>query len=219
MIVAAALLTFTATGGIGRWEHSVAMELFLMKYGLVAVFLSAMVEADVLPILTGVVAHLGYFGFAQSIAVASGGAFIGDCIWFWIGRTHAKWIRTRWIYARTAKATENLDRRLGVWQIPASHIIYGTRIATMTFSGLKRMSFAKFAVVDTLGCLVFTTVLATLGFLFSSSASLLIGRVKRIELFLLLVLIATALIFHLVKVIVQRRTEVAGMTSNEHNSP
>lgn len=190
-----------------------------MKYGLVAVFLSAMAEADVVPILTGVVAHLGYFSFAESIAVASGGAFLGDCVWFWIGRTHAKWIRTRRIYARAAKATKNLDRRLGVWQIPASHVIYGTRIATMTFSGLKRMSFAKFAVVDILGCVVFTTLLATVGFLFSSSASLIIGQVKRIEMFLLLVVIVTALIFHLVKVIVQRRTELAGMTSNEHNSP
>ena len=181
------------------------MELFLIKYGLVAVFFSAMAEADVVPILTGVVAHLGYFSFAHAIAVATGGAFTGDCVWFWIGRTHSKWIRTSRIYARTAKATENLDGRLGVWQIPASHVIYGTRIATMTFSGLKKISFAKFAVMDILGCVVFTTVFATLGFLFSSSASLIIGRIKRVELALLLVVIVTALFFHFVKVIAQRQ--------------
>lgn len=164
-----------------------------------------MAEADVVPILAGVVAHLGYFGFAQSITVASIGAFIGDCVWFWIGRAHAKRIHTSRIYSRAVKATVNLDRRLGIWQIPASHIVYGTRVATMTFSGVKRMSFVRFAIADMLGCVGFTTALATVGFLFSSSASLIIGHVKRIELFLLLVLIVTALIFHVAKLALQRR--------------
>src|SRR5262249_14883940 len=77
------------------------MELFLIKYGLVAVFFAAMAEADVVPVLTGVVANLGYFSFPLSIVVASGGAFAGDCVWFWIGRRHAEWFRTTRIYART----------------------------------------------------------------------------------------------------------------------
>jgi len=182
------------------------MEVFLIKYGLVAVFFAAMGEADVVPVLTGVVANLGYFSFPLSILVASVGAFAGDCVWFWIGRRHSDWFRTTRFYARTSKAAQKMDGRFGVWQIPASHVILGTRIATMTFSGLKRMSFLKFAVVDTLACVVFTTTLATLGFLSSSSAALIIGRVKRVELFLLVALIVTALTFHLVKLMAQRRS-------------
>jgi membrane protein DedA with SNARE-associated domain len=193
------------------------MEGFLIKYGLVAVFFSAMAEADVVPVVAGAVAHLGYFNFARAIAVTTAGAFVGDCIWFWIGSRHSEWIRASRFYLRTANAAESLDRRLGVWQIPASHIVYGTRIATMTFSGLKKMSFTTFAVMDVLGCVIFTTTFATLGFLFSSSASLIIGHVKRVELFLLVVVIVTALVFHLLKVMTQRRTEVARKTSNEHN--
>ena len=189
-----------------------------MKYGLVAVFLAAMAEADVVPVLTGVLAHLGYFGFARSIAVASGGAFTGDCLWYWIARTHSEWIRASRIYARTAKVVENLDRRFSIWQIPASHIIYGTRIATMALSGIKKIPFSKFAVMDMLGCVAFTTTFVTLGFLFSGSASLIIGHVKRVELFLLLATIITALALHLVKLIAQRQTEVARRTSREHNS-
>ncbi len=189
-----------------------------MKYGLVAVFFSAMFDAHMVPVLTGVVAHLGYFSFTRSIAVASGGSFTGDCIWFWIARTHSDWIRASRIYARTARVTVDLDRRLGVWQIPASHIIYGTRIATMALSGTGEMSFMKFAFMDILGCVVFTTAFATLGFLFSSSASLIIGRARRVELLLLFALIVTAPVFHFVKVIVRRQIGVAGKTANEHNS-
>jgi membrane protein DedA with SNARE-associated domain len=114
---------------------------------------------------------------------------------------------------------ESFDRRFSVWQIPASHIIYGTRVATMALAGIKKMSFIQFAVMDMLGCVFFTTTFVTLGFLFSSSASLIIGHVKRVELFLLLALIISALAFHLLKLISQRPTEVARKTSREHNSP
>ena len=175
------------------------METFLMRYGLVAVFVAAMGEADVVPVVSGVVAHLGYFNFVKAIAVASAGAFMGDCIWFWLGSRHSEWIRSSRIYLRTADVVAKFDRRWGIWQIPASHVVYGTRIATMTLSGLKKMPFPKFAVMDLMGCVVFTTIFATLGFLFSSSAALIIGHVKRVELFLLVVVVVTALIFHLVK--------------------
>lgn len=165
-----------------------------------------MAEADVVPVLTGVVAHLGYFGFVQSIGSASLGAFAGDCVWFVLGRTRSKCIRRGRIYARAGKIPGHLDRRLGAWQIPASHIIYGTRIATMVVAGVREMSFVKFAIVDLLGCVAFTCFFATLGFLFSSSAALIIGHIKRVEIFLLLTAVIIALVFHLVRVTTHRQT-------------
>src|SRR5262249_15027946 len=92
----------------------------------------------------------------------------------------------------------------GAWQIPASHVIYGTRIATMIVSGAGELSFAKFALMDMLGCVAFTSIFVTLGFLFSSSASLIIGHVNRVELFLLLATMFIALVFDLINVCAQR---------------
>jgi membrane protein DedA with SNARE-associated domain len=181
------------------------MEAFLMNYGLLAVFVCAMVEADVVPVLAGVVAHLGYFDFIEAIAVAAAGAFIGDCVWFYLGHTRSERIRRSWLYARAGKLTESLDRRFGKWLIPASHVIYGTRVATMTLSGIRRMPFAQFAAIDILGCLTFTTLFASMGFLFSSSAALIIGHVKRVEVLLLVFAVLTALGFHLLKVIAERQ--------------
>ena len=176
-----------------------------MNYGLLAVFVCAMVEADVVPVLAGVVAHLGYFDFIEAIAVAAAGAFIGDCVWFYLGHARSERIRRSWLYARSAKLTESLDRRFGKWLIPASHVIYGTRVATMTLSGIRRMPFAQFAAIDILGCLTFTTLFASMGFLFSSSAALILGHVKKVELLLLVFAVLTALGFHLLKVIAERQ--------------
>lgn len=177
------------------------MELLLMKYGLMAVFACSALEADVVPVLTGVGVHFGYFGFVASVAAASAGAFAGDCVWFWIGRSGSEWIRKQHIYRRAGDAAEAMAQHIGFWQIPASHIVYGTRMATMTFAGIRGMSFLQFALVDLLGCVTITTVLVTLGFAFSLSAALIIENVKRVELFLLLTAIVVALFCCLLKLV------------------
>ena len=161
------------------------MELLLIKYGALAVFLAAMLEADVVPVLTGVVAHFGYVKVGPAVLAATAGAFAGDYLWFCVGVHYSQTIRKSRFYRRAGQAPERLIRRLGLWQIPASHLIYGTRISTMMFWGAQRTSTLKFALVDGAGCLVLTGLLFTLGFEFTGNASLIVGRVKQVELLLL----------------------------------
>lgn len=171
------------------------MELFLIKYGALAVFLAAMIEADVVPVLTGVVAHFGYVRVGPAFLAATAGAFAGDYLWFCAGVYYSQTIRNSRFYKRAGQAPERLIRRLGLWQIPASHVIYGTRVSTMIFWGVQRTSALKFALVDGVGCLVLTGLLFTLGFGFSSSASLVVGRVKQVELLLLVGVISGLLLY------------------------
>ena len=170
-------------------------------------FLAALVEADVVPVLTGVVAHFGYVDPGSAILAASAGAFTGDFVWFWAGRCYSKRIQATGLYRRLGLTAENLVRRLGIWGIPASHMIYGTRVATMIVWGVRRFSTAKFALVDALGCVGFTTLLFMLGFGFSASASHIVEGVKRVELLMLGALTVTLLFFHLISRAARRRVE------------
>jgi membrane protein DedA with SNARE-associated domain len=163
-----------------------------------------MLEADVVPVLTGVAAHLGYVKAGSAILAASAGALAGDCIWFWAGLHYSKTIQTRRAYRRAGSMAEFLVRRLGVWQIPASHVIYGTRVATMIFWGVQRLPIVRFVLIDGLGCVVFTTLLFMLGFGFSGSASIIVGHVKRIEVLMLVAVIGFGLIFCLTNRMVRR---------------
>src|SRR5262245_37201491 len=165
------------------------MEALLIKYGLVAVFLAAMLEADVIPILVGVAAHRGYFDPPMAIAVASFGALAGDCVWFYVGRSGA--IGKSKLILRLQSKAEIFFQRVGHWQIPASHIIYGTRIATMTFLGARGSRAGRFVLVDGVSCLTLTTLLFCLGFALSASASLVLTNVRRVE-GVLLVAVAVA---------------------------
>ena len=173
------------------------MQVFLLHYGLIAVFLAAAIEADVVPVMTGVLAHLGYVNVELAILCATAGAFFGDWGWFLAGRYYSEEIQGSRIYAKAGPVAEKLTSRFGDWQVPSSHIIYGTRIATMIFSGTRKLSAFRFALIDGLGCLFFTSLFFALGYWFSASSELIMGSVKRIELFLLVVLVLTSLYFYL----------------------
>lgn len=173
------------------------MELLLIKYGLVAVFVAAMLEADVIPVLAGVAAHRGYFDPPIAVAVASFGALAGDCIWFYLGRTGV--IRRSKLMLRLKSKAEILFKRVGHWQIPASHLIYGTRVATMAFLGARGSSVGRFVLVDGVSCWMLTTLLFSLGFALSASVSMILVDVKRIELALLGAVVLFALVFHLLQ--------------------
>ena len=181
------------------------MELFLIRYGLLAVFLAAAVEADVVPVLAGALAHLGYLNVVPAIAFLTGGALAGDCLWFLAGWHYSNRIQSRSIYIRMGPVVERLTSRIGLWQIPASHLIYGTRVATMILFGIRRLTIRRFVVTDGFACLVITTILFTLGFGLSASTTQIIGHVKRIELFMLCVIALLGLTFHLVGRITRTR--------------
>jgi len=169
----------------------------LIKYGLLAVFLAALLEADVVPVLAGVAAHRGYFNPVLGIIVASGGALTGDCFWYFLGRQEI--IQNSKMVLRLRPKAEALFYRVGMWQIPASHVVYGTRIATMTWLGARGSAFGSFAAVDGVSCFVLTTFLLFLGFALSASAQIILLHVRRIEMALLVTLILVGLSFHLLR--------------------
>lgn len=171
------------------------MELILIKYGLVAVFIAAMFEADVIPVLAGVAAHQGYLNPFFAIMAASFGALAGDCVWFYVGRHNL--IKKSTLLQRIKSKAEVLFQRVGHWQIPASHVIYGTRVATMTFLGARGSAAGRFVLVDGVSCFALTTLLFSLGFALSASVSMVLINVRRIEIVLLAAVALVGLILHL----------------------
>jgi membrane protein DedA with SNARE-associated domain len=189
----------------------IVVELILIKYGLVAVFLAAMLEADVIPVLAGVAAHRGYFNPVLTVAAASFGALVGDCVWFYIGRHEV--IKNNAIIQRIRSKGELLFQRVGNWQIPASHVIYGTRVATMTFLGARGSSAGRFVLVDGVSCLALTTLLFCLGFALSASVSMVLVNVRRVEIALLSLVALFGLILHLFGRRILQATATGGRTS------
>lgn len=177
-----------------------SLERLLIEHGAAAVVVGAAFEGDFTLILAGVVAHLGIFSFPVAVAAATAGSFIGDCAWYWLGRLRGPKFRAGRLYRRVGHRIEDLARRFGVWELLLARFVYGTKSASMLFWGLHGLPFGRFAAVDAVGCALGATVFAGLGYLVSDSAQALLGRVHRIELWLLGAVIvgaALVLIIHL----------------------
>ena len=172
------------------------LEQLIIQYGLVAVFVGAAIEGDLTLILAGVAAHLGYFPFPLALAAGTAGGFVGDLAWYGLGRFRGPRFRAGRLYQRVGPRIDALARRLGAAELVASRFVYGTKAASMVFWGLHGMSLPRFLLVDGIGCVLGTLVFTALGYAVSGSATVLLGRARRLQLWLLgAVLVGAVLVF------------------------
>lgn len=157
------------------------MQEFLLEYGLLAVFLCAIVENDVTFILTGVIVHLGMINAFGAVLAGLVGALVHDSIWFWLGHSRSETIRSHRVYRRVGPAVERLANRFGPWELFVCRFIYGTRTPSLVFWGVQRLSVIKFLLIEGLALTIWGTILTTLGYLLSNSAAAIIGRVRSME--------------------------------------
>ena len=188
------------------------MEDFLIRYGLLALFAGAALEGDITAILAGVVAHLGFFSLPAAIAVTGIGGTVADCGCYALGRTQAAAMRDTAIYRRVRPFIEQLTARVGTWEITLARFVFGTRVASMLFWGMARLPFARFALLDLVGCALWAVAFVSLGYAFSGSAAMLIGDVKRAERWLLIALLLIAAV-----IILMRRLMRARLPSRRHS--
>ena len=161
------------------------LQQLLIRYGLVAVLLGSAVEGDFTLLFAGVVARLGIFAFPLAVAAGALGSLLGDTAWYSLGRFRGPRFRGSRLYRRVGPTVERLAQQLGPWQLLAARFVYGTKSASMVFWGLHGLSFRRFLLIDSVGCVLGSLVFTSLGYLLSGSATALLGHVKRVELWLL----------------------------------
>ena len=182
-----------------------SMEALLLRFGLIMVFLGTAVEGDVTMMLAGVTAHLGMFRLAEAVAVGALGGFAGDVLYYGLGRWHSSTIRSTELYRRAEPVIGRFTARFGPLEIIVARFIYGTRVASMVFWGVQRLPLWRFALIDALGCALWAAALGGLGFTLSGSAVLLVGRVRRVRVWLLGALLGCAALVLLYRAILRRR--------------
>ncbi|MBA3497943.1 MAG: DedA family protein [Gemmatimonadales bacterium] len=161
------------------------LEHLVVCYGLVAVFLGAAVEGDLTLILAGVFAQLGYFPLPLALALGMLGSYVGDLAWFSLGRVRGPRFRASRFYRKIGPRIERLAGRVGVAQLIAARFVYGTKAASMVFWGLHGLPLSRFVIVDAIGCVLGSLVFTGLGYAVSGSAAVLLGQVRRVQLWLL----------------------------------
>ena len=165
-------------------------EELLRSYGLWALFFGAAFEGDVTLLLAGMMIHLGVWPAAEALPIAAAGGLAGDTFYFWLGHGAGRfWLMTAH-GQRVLPRIEKFAARYGLKSLFFGRYIYGARVATMFFWGMRGLPAARFLLLDGLNCCIWALLFMGLGFAFSSSLTRWLGELQRIETSLLIGLLS-----------------------------
>jgi len=158
------------------------LEAFLHSYGLLAVGLGTFFEGETILVLAGLAAHRGYLDFSSVVLAAFVGSMTGDQLYFHIGRRHGEAFIARhptW-KTRVASSQAFLERH-HIAFILGFRFLYGLRTVSPFAIGLSRVRVGRFVALNSVGALIWSVSITTLGYSVGGAAEVLIGRVKEIE--------------------------------------
>lgn len=172
----------------GLVEH---FEQFFQEYGYWAMFLLLLLENAGFPVPgeTSLLyaSFLAYQGkqlqLPQIILIGILACIIGDGTGYWLGRKGGHRVARilRLTPPRLAFFRSFFDR-YGPWTVFFARFIAGLRIIGGPAAGMCGMSWPRFLLFNSLGAIVWVTVIATVGYTLGSSWQLIVHWIKRFNL-------------------------------------
>jgi membrane protein DedA with SNARE-associated domain len=171
----------------------------IAQYGIYAVFLLCTIEGDITLLISGAMAHSGYFGnysWAKVLFFGTLGGMAGDCIAYGIGRGFHENAKHYRFYQVAQPRIEKLIDKFGTFAIVISKYIYGIRAAMCVFYGVGKMPFGRFLFLDAISCGLWVLLLSGAGYFFSGAVTSMIGDFQQVGIALFFVVLAGVIIFY-----------------------
>lgn len=166
---------------------------FLEHFGYLALFLGTFFEGEAVLVLAGFLAFQGYLQLDLVILVATLGAWVGDQLWFTLGRHYGRRFlsrRPRW-QPVAERALARLRRHPDLWVL-GFRFVYGVRTVMPVAIGMSGYPPRRFLILNGLGAVVWAIVLGLAAYHFGTLLEAILGEVKRYELYILAMLVVFA---------------------------
>jgi membrane protein DedA with SNARE-associated domain len=164
------------------------------EHGYLITFFGSLIEGETILTLGGLAAHRGYLHLFPLIVLASLGSFLGDQMYFLIGRRFGKRLIAR--FPRFKPAIRRVDalvvRYAGV-SVIAIRFLYGLRTVGPIAMGASRMAWRTFALFNAVGAVAWSVTWLMGGFLIGEIVHMLVGDLRHIEVWLFAGVAAMAL--------------------------
>lgn len=172
------------------------------EWGIFAVFALCTVEGDITLLLSGVLAHSGFFGpysFLKVIIFGTLGGVVGDCFGYGVGRIFHENAKDYRFYQVAQPRIERLIAKFGSSAMIISKYIYGIRVAMCVFYGVGKMPFLRFLSLSAFSCLLWVLLLAGVGYFFSGAITSMIGDYQRIGIALFMIVMIGVIVFYVIE--------------------
>lgn len=137
----------------------------IQHYGYLAVAIGTFLEGETVLVTAGIAAHHGYLSLPAVIVVATFASFVGDQLFFYIGRLYGVSLLARFpsLQARTASTTALLHRH-HVPIILAIRFLYGLRVAGPIAIGMSGVPRLRFLILNLIGAIIWAILIALVGY-------------------------------------------------------
>jgi len=141
-------------------EDLEAKFIYLLKtYGYVILFIWSIMEGETGLVMAGVMSHTGDMSLPVAIVVAALGGFVGDQIYFYIGRFNKKYIHKQLKSQRRKFALAHLLLKKYGWPVIfVQRYMYGLRTVIPMAIGLTRYSAKKFAFINLISAFAWASI-------------------------------------------------------------
>lgn len=176
------------------------------------IFLGTFVEGETFIIFAGYYAHQGILSLPLLIFWAAVGSFLGDQVWFFLGRRYGHRMLRR--YPRWQPGVESalgLAQKYSTWFILSFRFIYGIRNVSSFALGMSGLGWPRFFVLNFIAAVIWAITFAGSGYLFGkASAAVLGGMAKNVGLGLLVLFLVVGWVL----LRIQRRQKAAQANGN-----
>jgi len=139
----------------------------LIQYGYIILFIWSVFEGELGLVMAGTLVHTGHMNMATAIFVAGLGGFIGDQIYFYIGRYNKKWIHRQLHKHRRKFALAHLLLKKYGWPVIfIQRYLYGLRTVIPMSIGLTRYDAKKFAIINFISAQIWAAITIWLAYIF-----------------------------------------------------
>lgn len=122
---------------------------WLKEYGYIVLFAWSILEGELGLIMAGIMSHTGDMWLPIALIVGAFGGFIGDQIYFYIGRYNKNYIVTKLHSQRRKFAIAHLLLKKYGWPIIfVQRYMYGMRTVIPMAIGLTKYSGRQFAIIN-----------------------------------------------------------------------
>ena len=177
-----------------------ALEALIATHGYWVLALGSLLEGETFLMLAGFAAHRGYLDVGLVFVIGAVVGFLGDQLYFWLGRRHGAQVLARWpAVGRQSARLERLLERFHAAVVIGVRFAYGLRVAGPILIGTTAFPGVRFALLNGAGALLWSGAFTAVGWMFGQAAESILGRIKHLEGWLMLGLAVAAAAWLLIR--------------------
>ena len=137
----------------------------IQNYGYFAVAVGTFLEGETILIVAGAAARRGYLAFPTVVFIGTFASFLGDQLYFYLGRRYGTALLERFpsMQPRAARVKVLLERH-HLPLILSIRFLYGLRIAGPIALGMSAVPWFRFLVLNLIGAVVWAMLVAGAGY-------------------------------------------------------